>query len=285
MKKWIIGLAVVLLVLPLLVSCAGKAEVAPSVIPAPALMMPPAAFGGEVEAPAFKDSGEGMTIAVGEDRMIIRTGDMALVVEDVLVGRDKIALLATGFGGYVVSSQISGEEQDMRGWISIRVPEDKFEPALAEIRKLAVRVNSESTNSQDVTEEYVDLDARLKNAEATEKQYLDLLGKAETVEDILKVYDALARVRSEIEQLKGRLQYLERTAAMGLISVYLEPAVSGKPVVGGWSALEIFKSAIRGIVTLGQWLGTLAIWLLIFSPVWGTILGVVLWRLRRRKKV
>jgi len=224
-------------------------------------------------------------LPASEDRMIIRTGDMTVVVNDVLVGRDKIALLATGFGGYVVSSQISGEEQDMRGWISIRVPEDKFESALAEIRKLAVRVNSESTNSQDITEEYVDLDARLKNAEATEKQYLDLLEKAETVEDILKVYDALARVRSEIEQLKGRLQYLERTAAMGLISVYLEPAVSGKPVVGGWSALEIFKSAIRGIVTLGQWLGTLAIWLLIFSPVWGTILGVVLWRLRRRKKV
>lgn len=284
MKKWIIGLVVALLLLPLLVACAKSPERVPSAGYPPAPMS--SGVSGEAEVYTSKDSSGGVgVLPASEDRMIIRTGDMTVVVNDVLVGRDKIALLATGFGGYVVSSQISGEEQDMRGWISIRVPEDKFESALAEIRKLAVRVNSESTNSQDVTEEYVDLDARLKNAEATEKQYLDLLGKAETVEDILKVYDALARVRSEIEQLKGRLQYLERTAAMGLISVYLEPAVSGKPVVGGWSALEIFKSAIRGIVTLGQWLGTLAIWLLIFSPVWGTILGVVLWRLRRRKKV
>ena len=282
MKRWIMALAVALLVLPLLVACAKSSESVPSAVPAP--MAP--GVSGEAEVYTSKDSSGGVgMLPAAEERMIIRTGDMALVVEDVIGARDEIALLATSFGGYVVSSQISGEEQDMRGWISLRVPEDKFESALAEIRKLAVRVNSESTNSQDITEEYVDLDARLKNAEATEKQYLDLLEKAETVEDILKVYDALARVRSEIEQLKGRLQYLERTAAMGLISVYLEPTVSGKPVVGGWSALEIFKSAIRGIVTLGQWLGTLAIWLLIFSPLWGTILGVVLWRLRRRKKV
>ncbi len=172
----------------------------------------------------------------------------------------------------------------MRGWISIRVPDGKFEQTLVELRDLAVRVKSESTDSRDVTEEYIDLESRLKNAEATEGQYLALLERATDVEDILRIYDSLSRVRMEIEQIKGRMQYLERTSSMSLVSVRLEPEVTAKPLVrAGWSALEALKSAVRGIVTFGQWLGTIAIWLIIFVPIWGTILGFILWRRRKRK--
>ena len=220
-----------------------------------------------------------------EERMIVRTGEMSLVVEDVVGAKDEIAQLAARYEGYVVSSQISGEEQDMRGYISIRVPDDKFESALAELRDLAVRVTSESTASRDITEEYVDLQSRLKNAEATESQYLALLAKATDVEDILRIYERLSQVRREIEQIKGRMQYLERTSSMSLIEVRLKPEATAKPLVRvGWNIVEIFKSAIRGIVIAGQVLGTIAIWLLIFSPIWGTILGIIYWRLRKRKK-
>ena len=107
-----------------------------------------------------------------EERMIVRSGDMSLVVPNVVKTRDEIAQLAARFSGYVVSSQIFGEEQGMRGWISIRVSGEGFESALAELRELAVRVKLESTHDQDITEEYVDLQSRLKNAEATEIQYL-----------------------------------------------------------------------------------------------------------------
>ena len=216
--------------------------------------------------------------------MIVRTGEMSLVVKDVTQGCNDIARLAARLNGYVVSSQISGEEEEMRGWISIRVPDEKFDQALTELRNLAVRVKSESTNSQDVTEEYIDLESRLKNAEATEKQYLALLEKAVDVEDILRIYESLSQVRQEIEQIKGRMQYLERTASMSSISVQLEPQATAKPLVhAGWSALEALKSAVRGIVIFGQWLGTLAICLLIFIPIWGTVVGIIYWRRRRKK--
>jgi len=192
--------------------------------------------------------------------------------------------LAAGYDGYVVSSSVSGEEEGMRGWISIRVPDDKFDQALAEIRGLAVRVEQESTSSQDVTEEYIDLEARLANAEATEQEFLALLDKAEDVDDILKIYNNLSQVRQEIEQIKGRMQYLERTSSMSLISVSLRPEFDEKPPVPpGWNALEIFKSAARGLVITGQVLGTIAIWLLIFIPIWGTALGIILWRLHKRR--
>jgi hypothetical protein len=80
------------------------------------------------------------------------------------------------------------------------------------------------------------------------------------------------------------MQYLERTASMSLISAYLEPQATAKPLVGaGWSALEALKAAVRGIVTFGQWLVVLAIWLIIFVPVWGTVLGIICWRRKKRK--
>jgi len=272
MKKLLIGLVLVaLLLVP--VSCAREAEEPP---PAEEAMPPSMPERDE----AYKG---GALPSTAEERMIVRTGEMSLVVEEVTQACNKIAQLAVSFNGYVVSSRISGEEEEMRGWISIRVPDDKFDQTLAELRELAVRVTSESTSSEDITEEYVDLESRLKNAEATEQQYLALLEKAEEVEDILRIYESLSRVRSEIEQIKGRMQYLERSSSMSLISVRLEPEATAKPLVrAGWSALEALKSAIRGIVIAGQWLGTIAIWLLIFIPIWGTILGIIYWRRRGR---
>ena len=217
--------------------------------------------------------------------MIVRNADMNLVVKDVTQTLNSIAQLATTYGGFVVSSQISGEEEDMRGWISIRVVDDKLNQSLTEIRNLAVRVRSESTSGQDVTEQYMDLDARLNNAQATEKQYLALLNKATATEDILKIYQSLSQVRQDIEQIKTQMLYLERTSSMSLISVSLQPEATTKPLVkAGWSALEALKSAVRGIVTFGQWLGTLAIWLLIFTPVWGTIVGIIWWRRRKKRQ-
>jgi predicted small secreted protein len=234
----------------------------------------------------FSQAGGGEALApLAEERMIVRNGDMSLIVEDVLQARDEIAQLASRLDGFVVSSRVSGEGGDMRGNISIRVPDENFEPALADLRQLAVRVDSESTSSRDVTEEYIDLEARLKNAEATESQYLALLDRADDVEDILRIYDSLSRVRQEIEQIKGRLQYLERTSSTSLISVQLRPETSEKPVVPvGWSALEALKSALRGTIGFGQVLFTVIIWIAILSPLWGAALGIIYWRRRRQKQ-
>jgi hypothetical protein len=271
MKRLIIGLTLVMLLLAT-VSCARTPSAEEEAL------MAPSVFKGE-------EASQVDTTAVTQDRMIVRTGEMSLVVKDINQACDEITQLAARFDGYVVSSRISGEEEDMRGWISIRVVDEKFDQALAELRALAVRVKSENTDSQDVTQEYTDLQARLNNAEATERQYLALLEQATDVEDTLKIYDSLSRIRQEIEQIKGQMQYLERTASMSLISVYLEPEATTKPLVSaGWSALEILKSAVRGIIIFGQWLAVLAIWLIIFIPVWGTVLGIIYWRRRRKKR-
>lgn len=287
MKKLIViaGASLVVILLTF-VSCASSPSGESVPIPTPTTPTTPRTPPTPSMAPDVGSGGMVESLPqVDEERMIVRNGDMSLVVQDVVDARDEIARLAEGQGGYVVSSWISGEEEEMRGNISIRVPDEKFEQAMAEIRELAIRVNSENTQSQDITEEFTDLEARLKNAEATESQYLALLEKASNVEETLKIYDSLARVRGEIEQIKGRMQYLERTSSMSLITAQLRPATTAKPLVSaGWSALEALKSAIRGVVIFGQWLITLVIVLLIFSPVWGTVLGIILWRRHQKKK-
>ena len=256
----------------------GQYESVPTVPTAPAM-----------EPTVIKEPGAGVDYSndevttLPEERMIVRNGDISLVVDDVLETRDKITQMAERLGGWVVNSNIYGEEEETRGWISIRVPSDKFDQTLAELRGLAVRVTSESTSTEDITEQYVDLESRLRNAEATESQYLALLNQATEVDDILSIYQSLSQIRYEVEQIKGRMQYLERTSAMSLISVNLEPAL-GPLVSPGWSASEALNSAVRGLTTFGQGLGTAFIWIGIFSPIWGTVLGVTLWRRRKRKK-
>ncbi|MBA7471362.1 MAG: DUF4349 domain-containing protein [Dehalococcoidia bacterium] len=231
-------LTVVLLIIlaTTLIACAAPAPApapspvpAPRPAPAPSIVIPPPPKGipGElvVETPPMAPEPSpvnGRDLSIDTDRMIIRTANMQLVVDDVRDTIDKITELAQGREGYVVNSSSWKEGERIVGQITIRVPSADFDYAISILRSLAVEVNSETTSSQDVTEEYVDLEATLRNLEATEAQLLKLMEKAEKVEDILGVQRELSRVQQDIERTKGRMQYLERTSAMSLIQVSLE---------------------------------------------------------------
>jgi hypothetical protein len=230
------------------------------------------------------------------DRKIVRTGSATLEIADVDKTLDSIAALAVQYNGYVVSSnRYNGDQNQVYdksvmvpaagsqgGDISLRVPADKFDEVLQKLNAMAVKVLSENTNSQDVTEQYTDLQAQLKNQQAAEAQYLDILKKADNVKDILAVQQELTTVRGNIESLQGRIQYLDRTSDMSLISVTL---VKTQPIgESTWDITGIFKSAVDGLITFGKALLSVLIWLLVFSPIWIIILVVVWLILRYRRK-
>ncbi len=212
------------------------------------------------------------------ERLIVRNGRLTLEVDEVEEAMDRVTDMAAIMGGYVVSSYKYESEEGISGEISIRVPSDKFDEAFDRLHQIAQSVPYEHTDSRDVTEEYIDLQARLKNLEATELQYLELLKKAETVDEMLQVQRELSNVRGWIEQLQGRIKYLERVSEMALIDVSLNESGS---LAGPWSLANTIKSAAQGVIAFARGLLTLIIWFGVFSWIWIPIL--IIWRRRRKK--
>lgn len=221
------------------------------------------------------------------ERMVVKTASLNLTVNDPAATMDEITGLANGSGGYVVSSHSEHQGDFLLRTITIRVPAERFDEVMKSLRGLAVRIDSDDVQADDVTEEYTDVDAQLRNLEATEQQYLTLLHKAEKIEDILQVQDKLSQVRGEIERLKGRKQFLERSAAMSAITVRLMPLALERQILEpGWSISQTAREALRGAVVFFQALVTIVIWLAVLaiplaialSPFW------LLWRWVRRRR-
>ena len=175
----------------------------------------------EVVKSTSDDSTDEQAALVSQRRIIVRTADMALVVDDVSRTIDDVSRLAERMGGWVVSSDRSTKHS---GFVSVRVPADSLEETIDDLRELAVEVQSEVTTSKDVTDEYVDTTARLTNQQATQTALIRLLQRAEKVEDALKVQNELTRVQGEIERLQGRIKFLEQTSAFSLVNVRLSLA-------------------------------------------------------------
>lgn len=271
----------------LVAGCSASRNVSEAVPSSPVPVPAPAPASSPSYLPELKSSG-GMSIDSDfleeqgtTDRKIVRTGSINIEVDDITNTLDSITNIAVQHNGYVVSSSQRGNDDNPRGNISIRIPFSDFNDALQQIRTLATKITYENTASQDVTEQYTDLKAQLKNYEATEAQLLELLKKAESVTDVLEVQKELSNVRENIERTKGRIQYLDRTTDMSLIEVQL---VKTKPIgESSWDISGIFKSAVDGLIIFVQILLGLLIWGLVFSPIWIVIL-VIIWAVRRKKK-
>ncbi len=167
------------------------------------------------------------------ERKIIRNADLQLESVSPDAVQQKISSIAEAKKGFVIqsrrsSSKIRNREGDTVV-MSIRVPADKFSETLAEIRKTADRIIDESVTGRDVTEEFIDIEARLKTKKALEEQFLEIMKQSKSVQDALNVQRQLAAVRGEIEQIEGRKRFLENQASLSTIKVQIKTptAISG----------------------------------------------------------
>jgi hypothetical protein len=222
------------------------------------------------------------------DRMIIRTVAMTIAVSDVQDIFHKVEQLASEQRGYLSGSQIRQDGDRMTATVTLRVPADPatYEATLQKLRGLADRVVDEQSQAQDVTEEYVDLDARLRTLKASEETMLGLMSKATKMDDILQIQRELTNVRTQIEQIQGRKQALERRADLATINLTIREA--GAFTRPGWSPGSTVEEAVKALGSALRGLVTVAIWLAIFSPIWGGFLLIVyvmirvIFRLARR---
>ncbi len=225
-----------------------------------------------------------------QQRMVIKTAEISLQVEKVRDAeaaiRDKVAQL----GGYVVTSENQGADEYMTTRIVFRVPAQRFDEALAGVQGLAKKVLGRTITGDDVTEEFVDLESRVRNLEASRDRLLNLLQKADKVEDALNINNALTDIQGQIEQARGRMQYLKQSATLSTISVTLNP-VPPTPVIveeGSWQPVRVARSALREMIEFLQGLTNVAIVLLIWTPLWLPLVGLGIWmrrRLRRRASI
>jgi hypothetical protein len=231
------------------------------------------------------------------EHLIIRNASLSLVVPDTEAAIEEINDMVDELGGYVVESNVYQYQEGMQASVMLRIPAESLDTALEQIRDLATEVRHESISGQDVTEEYVDLQSRLRYLEATEARLLEFLEEAEDTEAALAVYEQLQGIQADIEHVKGRIQYLEQSAAMATVNLDITPDELAQPIqVGGWhpegTARDAFQSLIRVLQFLVDAIIVIVILvvpvlLAIAIPIAGLVFlvrSVVRWRRARKVK-
>ena len=285
LRRVLAVLAAVLMAV-LITGCSGSGasnEDMPAVDPAPAV----AGDGG-----AMPEKGGEEDLGGDGDRMIIRSKTMRLEVDSTADAVTGIQDLARTYEGTVVNMQVAtdngewlyhydergnlvGDGTALRGWVTVRVPTDSYEDFIADVAKIG-KVTYQSEATDDVTQEHVDLSARLENMRAQEVRLREFFEAAKNVTEMLAIEAELGRVRGEIESLDAQVTWLERQAAMATVSVELtEPQAVVRPDGGSWGFVEAVTSGIRGAaqvltVTLTVLIASSPLWLaalILFFPV------------------
>ncbi len=224
-------------------------------------------------------------------RRVIRTAELSVETDAPQVAVGKLAGLADARGGFVVSSETtrwngSDGAETVSTTVVFRVPVAAFDEALAAVRALGTRVASEKVSGQEVTEEYVDLEARIRAQRAVEEQYMLVLKDAKTIPDILAVQQKLGEIRSDIERAEGRRRYLENQTSLSTITVHvahhIEAVDASGPGFGrnlrqaGHDAMTVAVAIVNGAIRVAG----------VLLPV-GVLLGAPMWllirTLRRRR--
>lgn len=179
------------------------------------------------------------------DRMVVHNAYIELDVKNVSDAIAAVRGLTEGVGGFVAGTSSRYEEDEEYASLTLRVPSSAYNQVMDSLRRMAVKVTNEDATARDVTEEYTDLDAQLRNLQATEAQYLELMKRANTIDEILQVQNHLSQVRGQIERFRGRINLLERTTDMATIVVNLAPATAGRtrPPNGGWDPIATIQDA------------------------------------------
>ena len=236
--------------------------------------------GREGQAQALED-------AAAESRKVIRSAELTLQIDNPKDGQARITSIAQSHGGYVVTSEFKAGtgKTDENVTIVIRVIADKFVDAIDEIRRVGGRVTQEKLSGQDVTEEYIDLEARIRAKRALEAQFLEIMKQARKVEDALEVQRQLTDVRTEIERLEGRRRFLENKSQLATITVTLQTTAPLVATTGSGFGQELKQAfgdgvdtaidIVLGVIKLVIVLIPVALFVLL--PAW-----VVLRRLARR---
>ncbi|MGB7875670.1 MAG: DUF4349 domain-containing protein [Anaerolineales bacterium] len=211
--------------------------------------------------------------AASVDRKIIKNAEVNVLVKDSDIAVDRLTQVVGDAGGYIVSSRVwyqthlDGENYKYAS-ITLGIPVDQFEVTMRRVRGLAIRVLDENASGEDVTDQFVDLQSRLSNLEATQARIQSFLEDAKTVDEALRINQELAQIEAQIEEVKGRMNYLTDRSAFSTITVTIAPELpeiepASVPEPRPWTPSETLKDATETLVKAYQGIVEFAIWVFV----------------------
>jgi len=211
--------------------------------------------------------------AASVDRKIIKNAEVNVLVEDSDIAIDRLTQVVGDAGGYIVSSRVWYQAHDdgenyKYASITLGIPVDQFEVTMRRVRGLALRVLDENASGEDVTDQFVDLQSRLSNLEATQARIQSFLEDAKTVDEALRINQELAQIEAQIEEVKGRMNYLSDRSAFSTITVIIAPELPEiepvpAPEPKPWTPSETLKDATETLVKAYQGIAEFAIWVIV----------------------
>lgn len=245
--------------------------------------------GANAQVVSLSDATSAQAATIAAERKIIRNGELTLETESPTDGQRRITGIAESLGGFVVTSEFKQNTTQTKPSQSVtvvaRVPSSQFNAALDQIRSLAGKVIQEKISGQDVSEEYLDIEARLRTRKALEAQFLEIMKQAKKVADALEVQNELAGVRTEIERLEGRRRFLENQSTLSTITINLQlpaPVVATTSTGFGHDIKQAFGDAIDIAAAIVLFLIRAVIVLTPFALIFG-LPAWFIWRFARRR--
>jgi len=216
------------------------------------------AAGAAAEDGAGDSGAIGVNLEIAQDRKVIRQAQLQLEADDTRAAFDRIVALTEAAGGFIADATVhpvEGEEDQPSVTMTVRVPAAELTETMNAIKGSVETVVSESQNAQDVSEQYIDLEARLTNLEALEVELRALLAEVRQQPEadpdkLLRVFNEISSVRSQIEQIQGQLNYLDDVVDLATLSIGLTPTPAVVPIVEDtWEPVEVARDALRSLVT------------------------------------
>ena len=243
-----------------------------------------AGSGAGLIAPSSAVGSESQVLPENFDRKIVKTAELGIRAEAVRESAAQAQRIAAQFGGSVLSSQISQDDGSIYADLVLSIPSPEFEKALDELRGLGKEVTTDTVMGEDVTEEFVDLQSRERNLLAAEQSLLELYDRAKSVNDALAIERELTNIRGQIEQVQGRIKYLEERTTLSQITLTIHPVPSPKPSQPAWDPAHVVAQAWDASLLVLQTLATAFLSVVAFS--WwlapAVVAGLLWWRRRNR---
>jgi hypothetical protein len=181
------------------------------------------------------------------ERMVVGTGPLEIIVVDPVQAAEQMCDLATHLSGFVVSSSVSGSDERTRSaQVTVRIPAKYFDEARTQVRRIAKTVEQDTVEARDATREYLDQEARLRNARAEEAPYLAILKRAAAAKDVLEVSSKLAEVRGRIDESEADLRFLHHQVEMSLLTTNISAVAQAQVFGVHWRPLYEAKLSLRG---------------------------------------